>query len=107
MTTGPSQQSVQRLDERTGWIEQELMGMKKVASGRALTGEYWQQPCGRGEAQPGGQPLSRVLGGLSQGSRALEHRPQSRVLGEVCGQDRAAAGTNGQGVSHGDRALAS
>lgn len=78
-----------------------------MASGRALTGEYWQQPCGRGEAQPGGQPLSRVLGGLPQGSRALEHRPQSRVLGEVCGQDRAAAGTNGQGVSHGDRALAS
>eukprot|EP00434_Breviolum_minutum_P025704 symbB.v1.2.022715.t1/scaffold2026.1/size92022/4 len=113
VTTGLSQQSVQRLDERTGWIEQELMGMKKaleaerrraMASGRALTGEYWQQPCGRGEAQPGGQPLSRVLGGLPQGNRALEQRPQSRVLGEVCGQDRAAAGTNGQGVSHGDRA---
>ena len=34
VTTGLSQQSVQRLDERTGWIEQELMGMKKAFGSR-------------------------------------------------------------------------
>jgi len=41
VTTGPSQQSVQRLDERTGWIEQELMGMKKALEAKRRSHGLW------------------------------------------------------------------
>ena len=80
MATGPCQQSVQRLDERTGWIAQELMGMKKaleserraMASGCVVASEYWQTPFGEGNEQGSWRTTSRQSG--------FEQRPRAGSL---------------------------
>ena len=99
MATGPCQQSVQRLDERTGWIAQELMGMKKaleserraMASGCVVASEYWQTPFGEGNEQGSWRTTSRQSG--------FEAATQSRVLGEVLEQARAHTDNDRQGGS--------
>ena len=107
MQLGPTQPQVLReqrnqmqlLSEKTGWLEYQLEGMKKVlenerrragAEGRLLSGEYWQSSFQGGATDvPSHQPQSRVLGEVLHGDRAFEHQPQGRVLGEGAHSDRA------------------
>ena len=114
---------VQRLDERTGWLEQELAGMKRAleserrragAEERVLSSRYWQEPFVKmtgsgghhdqvplcrasGDGGCGQAPLSRAEPDLLQRDRALQAEGiyGSQPLGRVLG-----------GELHGDRASA-